>query len=181
MLVAVGFGGGFGFSGQRVIVEGQAFVNTLAAYDSFNPGRFFSDTALQPYSLSLESLDAVYETQNRDAIGQPIDFTAHVTVEGQGEDASEATVKVNEPLYTHGTDVYLLGNGYAPTITVRERRWRRRVHRLGAVPPAGREPHVDRRRQGARRHARAARHGRLLLPDAGAARLGRRTRRTTPT
>ncbi|MDQ0894570.1 cytochrome c biogenesis protein ResB [Agromyces ramosus] len=119
VLVAVGFGGGFGFSGQRVVVEGQAFVNTLAAYDSFNPGRFFSDTSLTPYRLSLEELDAVYETQNRDAIGQPIDFTAHVTVEGQGEQPEERTVKVNEPLYTHGTDVYLLGNGYAPTITVR--------------------------------------------------------------
>ncbi|MFF2273498.1 cytochrome c biogenesis protein ResB [Agromyces sp. NPDC058136] len=119
VLVAVGFGGGFGFSGQRVIVEGQAFVNTLAAYDSFNPGRFFDDSALQPYSLSLGELDAVYETQNREAIGQPIDFTAHVTVEGKGEAPVERTVKVNEPLYTHGTDVYLLGNGYAPTITVR--------------------------------------------------------------
>lgn len=119
VLVAVGFGGGFGFSGQRVVVEGQAFVNTLAAYDSFNPGRFFSDTSLTPYRLSLDELDAVYETRNRDAIGQPIDFTAHVTVEGQGEQPDERTVKVNEPLYTHGTDVYLLGNGYAPTITVR--------------------------------------------------------------
>jgi cytochrome c biogenesis protein len=118
VLMAVGFGGGFGFSGQRVIVEGQTFVNTLAAFDSFNPGRFFNDTSLQPYRLSLESLDAVYETQNADALGQPIDFTANVTVEGQGGEAQDATVKVNEPLYTHGTDVYLLGNGYAPTITV---------------------------------------------------------------
>ncbi|MFF2493899.1 cytochrome c biogenesis protein ResB [Agromyces sp. NPDC058064] len=119
VLVAVGFGGGFGFSGQRVIVEGQSFVNTLAAFDSFNPGRFFDDTRLQPYSLSLEELDAVYEIENRKAFGQPIDFTAHVTVEGKDEEPVERTVKVNEPLYTHGTDVYLLGNGYAPTITVR--------------------------------------------------------------
>ncbi|MCD2443504.1 cytochrome c biogenesis protein ResB [Agromyces sp. SYSU K20354] len=118
VLVAVGFGGGFGFSGQRVIVEGQTFVNTLASFDSFNPGRFFNDTSLQPYRLSLESLDAVYETKNADALGQPIDFTAHVTVAGQGAEAQDARVKVNEPLYTHGTDVYLLGNGYAPTITV---------------------------------------------------------------
>ncbi|MFE6964572.1 cytochrome c biogenesis protein ResB [Agromyces sp. NPDC057679] len=119
VLVAVGFGGGFGFSGQRVIVEGQTFVNTLAAYDSFNPGRFFDDSRLQPYRLSLGELDAVYETENRNAFGQPIDFTAHVTVEGQGEESADRTVKVNEPLYTHGTDVYLLGNGYAPTITVK--------------------------------------------------------------
>jgi len=120
VLVAVGIGGGFGFSGQRVVVEGQSFVNTLAAYDSFNPGRFFDDTTLDPYRLSLEELDAVYETRNQEAIGQPIDFTATVSVQAQGEDSQPGVVKVNEPLRVHGTDVYLLGNGYAPTITVRD-------------------------------------------------------------
>lgn len=118
VLVAVGIGGGFGFQGQRVIVEGQSFVNTLAAYDSFNPGRFFDDTSLTPYRLTLDELEAVYETENRDALGQPIDFTARVTISGEGG-AAERQVKVNEPLYEYGTDVYLLGNGYAPTITVR--------------------------------------------------------------
>ena len=59
-------------------------MNTLAAYDSFNPGRFFDDANLDPYLLSLDELDAVYETRNQDAIGQPIDFTAHVTVQAQG-------------------------------------------------------------------------------------------------
>ena len=120
VLVAVGIGGGFGFSGQRVVVEGQSFVNTLAAYDSFNPGRFFDDTTLDPYRLSLDELDAVYETQNQQALGQPIDFTAHVSVQGQGGEPEPGIVKVNEPLRVHGTDVYLLGNGYAPTITVRD-------------------------------------------------------------
>ncbi len=120
VLVAVGIGGGFGFSGQRVVVEGQSFVNTLAAFDSFNPGRFFDDTNLDPYRLTLEELDAVYETRNQQAIGQPIDFTAHVSVQGRGDESRDATVKVNEPLRVFGTDVYLLGNGYAPTITVRD-------------------------------------------------------------
>lgn len=120
VLVAVGIGGGFGFSGQRVVVEGQSFVNTLAAYDSFNPGRFFDDANLDPYRLSLVELDAVYETQNQEAIGQPIDFTAHVQVQAKGGDVVDGVVKVNEPLRVHGTDVYLLGNGYAPTITVRD-------------------------------------------------------------
>ncbi|WP_438856049.1 cytochrome c biogenesis protein ResB [Agromyces sp. M3QZ16-3] len=119
VLVAVAIGGGFGFSGQRVIVEGQSFVNTLAAYDSFNPGRFFDDGRLTPYRLTLDELDAVYETENADALGQPIDFTAHVTIDGP-DGSADRDVKVNEPLYEYGTDVYLLGNGYAPTITVRD-------------------------------------------------------------
>lgn len=120
VLVAVGVGGGFGFAGQRVVVEGQAFVNTLAAFDSFNPGRFFDANGLTPYKLALGELDAVYETQNQDAIGQPIDFTAHVTVTDDAGTVEQGTVKVNEPLRTHGTDVYLLGNGYAPHIVVRD-------------------------------------------------------------
>nr|WP_244857962.1 cytochrome c biogenesis protein ResB [Agromyces archimandritae] len=120
ILVAVAVGGGWGFSGQRVLVEGQSFVNTLSAYDSFNPGRFFDDAALDPYRLTLDDLDAVYETENLDAYGQPIDFTATVEVESRDGTVDPGTVKVNEPLRTHGTDVFLLGNGYAPTVTVRD-------------------------------------------------------------
>ncbi|NYD67369.1 cytochrome c biogenesis protein ResB [Agromyces atrinae] len=119
ILVTVGIGGGFGFAGQRVVVEGQSFVNTLSAYDSFNPGRFFQDSELDPYRLELEKLDVEYELMNADAYGQPIDFTANVVIEAQGEDAEQGRVKVNDPLRAHGTDIFLLGNGYAPTVTVR--------------------------------------------------------------
>ncbi|ANJ25666.1 cytochrome c biogenesis protein ResB [Agromyces aureus] len=120
ILVAVGIGGGFGFAGQRVVVEGQSFVNTLASFDSFNPGRFFNDATLDPYKLKLTDLEAVYETENQKALGQPIDFTANVEITARGSDeTTTGQVKVNHPLRVHGTDVYLLGNGYAPTITVR--------------------------------------------------------------
>ena len=120
ILITVGFGGGFGFSGQRVLVEGQTFVNTLLAYDSFNPGRFFDDTSLKPYKLTLDDFDVVYEEENLKAYGQPLDFTADVTITPRGEEAQTSQVKVNGPARTGGTDVYLLGNGYAPTITVKD-------------------------------------------------------------
>ncbi len=119
VLVTVGFGGGFGFAGQRVIVEGQTFVNSLLAFDSFNLGRFFNPDSLDPYKLTLDSFDVVYETENPNAFGQPIDFAANVTVEHKGEAPSQEQIKVNAPLRTGGTDVYLLGNGYAPSITVK--------------------------------------------------------------
>ncbi|TFB56665.1 cytochrome c biogenesis protein ResB [Cryobacterium tagatosivorans] len=120
ILITVGFGSGFGFSGQRVLVEGQTFVNTLLAYDSFNPGRFFDDASLDPYKLKLDDFDVAYETKNLKAFGQALDFTADVTVTPRGEAAKPGAVKVNGPLRTGGTDVYLLGNGYAPTITVKD-------------------------------------------------------------
>ncbi|NQX13143.1 cytochrome c biogenesis protein ResB [Microbacteriaceae bacterium VKM Ac-2855] len=120
ILLAVGIGGGFGYSGQRVVVEGQGFTNNLAAYDSFNPGRFFSSDQLTPYSLQLDDLDAVYEETNVDALGQPIDFTASVTTTQRDGATQDSTIKVNAPLDVGGTNIYLLGNGYAPTITVRD-------------------------------------------------------------
>ncbi len=120
VLVAVGFGGGFGYTGQRVVVEGQAFVNSLASYDSFNPGRFFTDGALEPYTVALDSFEVIYEQENLSALGQPVDFTANVTTTLRGQDSSAATVKVNEPLTIGGTQVYLLGNGYAPHLTFRD-------------------------------------------------------------
>ena len=118
VLVTVGIGGGLGYTGQRVVVEGQAFTNSLASYDSFNPGRFFTDSALAPFSLALDSFVPVYEQVNRKALGQPIDFTANVTTTMRGDEPQSATIKVNEPLAIGGTEVYLLGNGYAPVITV---------------------------------------------------------------
>ncbi|GAB3582550.1 cytochrome c biogenesis protein ResB [Leifsonia lichenia] len=120
VLLAIGLGGGFGFTGQKVVVEGQSFVNSLPSYNSFNPGRFFSDSTLQPFSIRVDKLDVAYETKNDNAIGQPLDYTAHVTTTGPGDTSSSTTIKVNEPLAIGGTNVYLLGNGYAPTITVRD-------------------------------------------------------------
>ena len=119
VLITVGFGGGFGFGGQRVIVEGQGFTNSLLAYDSFNPGRFFNPSTLPPYAMSLDSFKVVYEQQNPNAIGQPTDYNASVTTQLRGGTPIQQNIKVNEPLRIADTDIYLLGNGYAPTITVR--------------------------------------------------------------
>jgi cytochrome c biogenesis protein len=120
VLVAVGIGGGFGYTGQRVVVEGYAMTNTLASYDSFNPGRFFTDAALVPYSIALDSFVPTYEVENVKALGQPIDYVANVTATLRGDAPQKETIKVNEPLTIGGTQVYLLGNGYAPVITIKD-------------------------------------------------------------
>lgn len=120
VLVAVGLGGGFGYTGQKVVVEGQSFVNVKGSYDSFTPGRFFTDAELQPYRLTLDTFTVTYEEQSIRAYGQPIDYNAKVTTWLPGGKGSDATIKVNEPLEFGGTQLYLLGNGYAPTITVRD-------------------------------------------------------------
>ena len=103
-----------------MLVEGQTFVNGLVSYSSFNPSRFFTPDQLPPYSLTLERLDVTYETENPNAIGIPLDYTANVTVRQPGGEPAADTVQVNSPLRVEGTDVYLLANGYAPTVVVRD-------------------------------------------------------------
>ncbi|WP_166876259.1 cytochrome c biogenesis protein ResB [Salinibacterium sp. ZJ450] len=118
MLFAVGIISGFGYNGQKVIVEGQSFSNVLAGFDSFSPGRFFSESELVPYSISLDSFTAEYGIDHTTGAAVPLDYEASVTTTIKGEQPQSGSVKVNEPLGIAGNTAYLLGNGYAPIITV---------------------------------------------------------------
>jgi cytochrome c biogenesis protein len=113
VLIAVGVGGGMSFSGQRVLVVGDSFVNNLASYDSFSPGTFFDESQLEPFSVTLDDFQVLYDLQNPNNLGQPIDFIATVTSEGK-----QSEVRVNYPLEAPGASIYLTGNGFAPVITV---------------------------------------------------------------
>jgi len=118
VLVTVGVGGGFAYTGQRVLVEGETFANTLLDYDSMNRGRFVGDGALTPYSMRLDSFDVTYQPFGEPGSGQAGDFSANMTVSENGDERT-GSVRVNHPLDIAGDKIYLLGNGYAPTITVR--------------------------------------------------------------
>ncbi len=121
VLVSVAVGGLFGYNGQKVIVEGDSFVNTLIGYDSFNPGSNFSDNQLEPYSIRLDSFDVRFDREQESHYGQPLDFTANLTTQGgPGGDEEQQVLKVNAPVTIGGTNVYLVGNGYAPVVTVRD-------------------------------------------------------------
>ncbi|MFZ8758685.1 cytochrome c biogenesis protein ResB [Microbacterium sp. HMH0099] len=120
VLLAVGVGGGFTYTGQRVLVEGQAFANSLLDYSSFNPGRFVGGDTLTPYSLTLDQFDVTYVPPGQPGSGQAGDFAAHMTTRAPGQEPQEGEVRVNHPLDVAGDRVYLLGNGYAPTVTIRD-------------------------------------------------------------
>ncbi len=117
VLMAVGLGGGYSFSGQRVLVEGDTFVNNLASYDSFSPGALFNESRLEPFSVSLDEFDVVYDLANKNNIGQPIDFIASVTRQ-VGTESYASEIRVNYPLPVPGANVYLTGNGFAPVVTI---------------------------------------------------------------
>ena len=120
VLVAAGLGGGFSYNGQRVLVEGEVFVNNLASYDSFSPGVFFDENNLQPFSMALDKFEVDFDLQNTTNIGTPLDFRAFVTSKLSGGEKRESVIRVNEPLEVPGAHVYLTGNGYAPVLTFKD-------------------------------------------------------------
>ena len=121
VLAAIAFSGLFGYSGQKVLVEGDTFVNTLTSYDTFTPGANFGDARLSPYSATLDKLVVKYDRSTEAHYGQPLDFNATLTIkDGPDADAETKTLKVNEPVHVGGTNLYLVGNGYAPVVTIKD-------------------------------------------------------------
>jgi cytochrome c biogenesis protein len=121
VLVSVAVGGLFGYSGQRILVEGDTFVNTLVGYDQFTPGTNFQSSQLQPYSIQLDKFAVTFDRESKRKVGQPIDFTANVTTkETPDAPARQEVLKVNDPVTLGGTSIYLTGNGYAPVVTIRD-------------------------------------------------------------
>lgn len=119
VLVSVVVGKAFAYTGQRVVVEGTTFVNTLSDFSSFDPGRFADGTNLTPYSLTLDRFDVTYQPAGAPGGGQAGDFAANVTTLTPDGERQDGQVRVNHPLDVQGDRVYLLGNGYAPTVTIR--------------------------------------------------------------
>lgn len=123
VLIAVGVNGAFNFHGQKVLVEGEAaMVNALIDYDMATSGRYFDDNSLDPWGLRLDELQIDYVTPddgNPNAIGQVLQHRAYVTAfPSDGGAEHDELVRVNHPLRLYGSSVYLLANGYAPTITI---------------------------------------------------------------
>ncbi len=109
------------YRGQKILVEGEGFANNLVSYDSFTPGSAFSEERLTPFSMTLTGFEAVFDRESETHYGQPLDFTADLDIRrGPGEPVESVELKVNHPLDIDGARVYLVGNGYAPEVTVRD-------------------------------------------------------------
>jgi cytochrome c biogenesis protein len=123
VIVGVAIGHLFGWKGDVIVPVGETFANTLSRYDTFAPGPWVNPENLSPFTLTVNALDATFEetVTGRGQFGQPRDFTAHVTsTAGPGATPTKETIKVNHPLEMDGAGVFLLGNGYAPVVTVRD-------------------------------------------------------------
>jgi cytochrome c biogenesis protein len=121
IIVGMAVGHLFGWRGDVILPEGQKFASSVSTYNTFSPGPWVDPEGdLPPFVLSLDRLDVQFQEQPGRSFGQPREFTAYATVTGEpGGTASQETISVNHPLSIGGADIYLLGNGYTPVITVR--------------------------------------------------------------
>lgn len=115
VLLAMAFGSAYTYRGQAVLVEGQTFTNAAVAYDSFEAGRLFDPAWLDPFRLRLDQFDSEFN-----ASGLPVSFQANVTFTEPGGQPVADTIRVNHPLEVDGGKIYLQGNGYAPSFTVKD-------------------------------------------------------------
>jgi cytochrome c biogenesis protein len=120
VLISVGLGNALSFSAQRVLVEGETFVNNEAGFDSFTPGLLFDSKNLTPFSITLDKFSTTYDYTNPNNYGRPLDFIATVTSKLANQTATNEVIRVNNPLQLPNSKVYLTGNGYAPVIVLRD-------------------------------------------------------------
>ncbi|WP_159771379.1 cytochrome c biogenesis protein ResB [Streptomyces sp. HM190] len=122
MLVAFAWGQLYKSEGNKLIVEGDGFANTLTQYDDFKSGNLFTADDLNPFSFDLKNFRATYEATGPNR-GTPRVFEATVDY-AVGADGAEKTtrIEVNKPLEIDDSKVYLVSHGYAPVITIKDGR-----------------------------------------------------------
>jgi cytochrome c biogenesis protein len=129
LIVLIGFGVGslFGYKGGVILIVGNGFSNTLTQYDDFDPGSLFSADKMEPFCFTVKQPFDIDWIQSGPRQGMARGFVAHIDYRTscQGDPSSwspERTydLKVNHPLTIGGTQIFLIGHGYAPIITVRD-------------------------------------------------------------
>ncbi|WP_341856264.1 cytochrome c biogenesis protein ResB [Brachybacterium sp. GPGPB12] len=119
VLVCIAGGTLTSYRGQVTVVEGGGFANSLTQYDSFESGAWFDENDLPDFRFTLEDFRATYvQPGEAGKVGEPRSFEADVQVTTPGQEQESRTVQVNKPLHVPGASMYLLGNGYAPEITL---------------------------------------------------------------
>jgi len=124
IVLGVAVGHLFGWRGDVIVPEGEAFSSTVSSYNAVVPGPLTDLENLPPFTIGLDKMDVRFEDRVGGAqLGAPRDFTAHVTTtERPGDQPKQQTISPNHPVTLDGTDVFLLGNGYAPVVTVKDAR-----------------------------------------------------------
>jgi len=124
IVVLVGFAVGslFGYKGGVIVLVGDqyGFSNELTQYDDFAPGSLFQPDQLNWFDLHIHDFHVDWLTSGPRQ-GMAKGFRSDVEYQ-DGPDSPTKTydLAVNHPLEIGGTEVFLIGHGYAPVVTVRD-------------------------------------------------------------
>ena len=122
VIVSVAVGHLFGWRGEIIVKEGETVTTGPSAFDTLHLGPLVDPDDIPVFSLRLDDLDVQFEAEAQGAqFGQPRVFRGVATVQ-EGLDGTPRTRRfaVNDPMGIAGTSVFLLGNGYAPVVNVRD-------------------------------------------------------------
>ena len=108
-----------GFHGSVVVVEGRGFANVITQFDDFTSGVLLDTDDLEPFRVTVDEYTAEFETGEVQR-GAARRFDGTVTVD-DAAGTRQQLLTVNQPVSTAGgTQVNLIGHGYAPSFTVRD-------------------------------------------------------------
>ena len=121
MIVAFAAGNLFGWRGEIIIQEGQSWTATAGTFDTLNFSPLADEGDIPTFTVELNKLDVAFESQAEGAqFGQPRRFDGLATVEVPGREPEQQEFAVNHPISVAGDSIFLLGNGYAPIVTIRD-------------------------------------------------------------
>ena len=123
LVVLVGFavGGLFGYKGGVILVVGHGFSNTLTQYDDFDPGSLFDPDSMEPFSFTVDDFDVDWiDSGPRQGMARGLRRAPDLPGRARATAPHPYDLKVNHPLKIGGTEVFLIGHGYAPVITIRD-------------------------------------------------------------
>ena len=123
IIVLVGFAMGslFGYKGGVIVNVGSqyGFTNQMTQYDDFDPGSLFSASRLDDFNFTIDKFDISWLHSGPRA-GMARGFQSHLTYQQGNGPKKTYDLRVNHPLTIGGTEIFLIGHGYAPVITVRD-------------------------------------------------------------
>ncbi len=122
LVVLVGFATGslLGYKGGVILVTGTPFSNTPTQYDDFVPGSLFRAGQLDPFSFTVDDFDVDW-LQSGPRAGMARGFDAQVQYQSPPGSATKTyDLRVNHPLTIDDTELFLIGHGYAPVVTVKD-------------------------------------------------------------
>ena len=121
IIVGMAVGHVFGWRGDIILAEGDRFASSAGTYNTISPGPWVDTESLPPFVLGLDRLDVQFNETPGRGFGMPREFTAYTTLQREpGAPTTKESVSVNHPITVDGADIFLLGNGYTPVITVRD-------------------------------------------------------------